>query len=545
MTSTDHKIIGYLYLITSFAFFLVAGLMAVLIRLQLWQPGQAVVSDHMYNQLFTMHGTVMLLLFATPLFIGFGNIIVPLQIGAPDVAFPRLNMFSYYLFLFGGIMVMAGFITPGGAADFGWFAYAPLNNALYSPAVGGDLWVMGLALSGFGTIFGGVNFITTVVCMRAPGMTMFRMPIFTWNIFITSIMVLIAFPLLAAALFALFADRNLGTHIFDPSAGGAVLWQHLFWFFGHPEVYIIALPFFGIISEVIPVFSRKPIFGYKEMVFATLAIAALSVAVWAHHMYVTGSVNLPFFALMTMLIAVPTGVKFFTWIGTMWRGSLTFETPMLFAIGFLVTFLFGGLTGVILASPPLDFDVSDTYFVVAHLHYVVFGTVVFAMFAGFYFWWPKFTGRMLDERLGKIHFWMLFIGFHTTFLVQHWLGVEGMPRRYSDYLPEDGFTTLNQVSTLGAMLLGLSTLPFLWNVWKSRLSPRVMVDDPWGWGASLEWATSCPPPRHNFTSIPRIRSERPAFDLKYPEITAEAEKKPVHAGPLTQTLGPADVEEDR
>ena len=545
MTSTDHKIIGYLYLITSFAFFLVAGLMAVLIRLQLWQPGQAVVSDHMYNQLFTMHGTVMLLLFATPLFIGFGNIIVPLQIGTPDVAFPRLNMFSYYLFLFGGIMVMAGFITPGGAADFGWFAYAPLNNALYSPAVGGDLWVMGLALSGFGTIFGGVNFITTVVCMRAPGMTMFRMPIFTWNIFITSIMVLIAFPLLAAALFALFADRNLGTHIFDPSAGGAVLWQHLFWFFGHPEVYIIALPFFGIISEVIPVFSRKPIFGSKEMVFATLAIAALSVAVWAHHMYVTGSVNLPFFALMTMLIAVPTGVKFFTWIGTMWRGSLTFETPMLFAIGFLVTFLFGGLTGVILASPPLDFDVSDTYFVVAHLHYVVFGTVVFAMFAGFYFWWPKFTGRMLDERLGKIHFWMLFIGFHTTFLVQHWLGVEGMPRRYSDYLPEDGFTTLNQVSTLGAMLLGLSTLPFLWNVWKSRLSPRVMVDDPWGWGASLEWATSCPPPRHNFTSIPRIRSERPAFDLKYPEIAAEAEKKPVHAGPLTQTLGPADVEEDR
>ncbi|MGH3927742.1 MAG: cytochrome c oxidase subunit I, partial [Pseudonocardiaceae bacterium] len=353
---------------------------------------------------------------------------------------------------------------------------------------------------------------------RAPGMTMFRMPIFCWNILVTSILVLIAFPLLAAALFALFADRKFGTHIFDPSGGGAVLWQHLFWFFGHPEVYIIALPFFGIITEILPVFSRKPIFGYKSLVGATLAIGVLSAAVWAHHMYVTGSVNLPFFAIMTMLIAIPTGVKFFNWIGTLWGGSITFETPMLWALGFLVTFLFGGLTGIILASPPLDFQVSDSYFVVAHFHYVVFGTVVFAMFAGFYFWWPKMTGRMLNERLGKIHFWMLFIGFHTTFLVQHWLGVEGMPRRYSDYLPTDGFTVLNQVSTLGAFLLGASTLPFLWNVWQTRRSPKVAVDDPWGWGASLEWATSCPPPRHNFTSLPRIRSERPAFDLKYPEV---------------------------
>jgi cytochrome c oxidase subunit 1 len=418
------------------------------------------------------------------------------------------------------LVVLAGFLTPGGAADFGWFAYAPLNSDLYSPGLGGDLWVMGLALSGFGTIFGAVNFTTTIICMRAPGMTMFRMPIFTWNILVTAILVLIAFPLLAAALFALFADRNFGTHIFDPSGGGAVLWQHLFWFFGHPEVYIIALPFFGIITEVIPVFSRKPLFGYKGMIYATLAIGGLSVAVWAHHMYVTNSVNLPFFAFMTMLIAVPTGVKFFTWIGTMWRGSLTFEPPMLFAIGFLVTFLLGGLTGVVLASPPLDFQVSDSYFVVAHFHYVVFGTVVFAMFAGFYFWWPKMTGRMLDNRLGTIHFWMLFIGFHTTFLVQHWLGVEGMPRRYSSYLPEDGFTTLNQVSTVGAFILAISTLPFLWNVWKTRLTPKVTVDDPWGWGGSLEWATSCPPPRHNFTSIPRIRSERPAFDLKYPEVAA-------------------------
>ena len=545
MTSTDHKIIGYMYLIASFGFFLFGGVLALLIRAELFQPGRQVVSDGFYNQLFTMHGTIMLLLFATPLFIGFGNIIVPLQIGAPDVAFPRLNMFSFYLFLIGGLIVCAGFITPGGAADFGWFAYAPLHNSIYSPSVGGDLWVMGLALSGFGTIFGGVNFVTTIVCMRAPGMTMFRMPIFTWNILVTSILVLIAFPLLAAALFAMFADRNFGTHIFDPSAGGAVLWQHLFWFFGHPEVYIIALPFFGIITEVIPVFSRKPIFGYKGLVMDTLSIAALSFGVWAHHMYVTGAVNLPFFAAMTMLIAVPTGLKFFAWIGTMWRGSVTFETPMLFALGFMVTFLFGGLTGVILASPPLDFQVSDSYFVVAHFHYVVFGTVVFAMFSGFYFWWPKFTGRMLDERLGKIHFWTLFIGFHATFLVQHWLGVEGMPRRYSDYLPEWGFTGLNQFSTLGSFLLAASTLPFLWNVWQSRLAPKVNVDDPWGWGASLEWATSCPPPRHNFTSLPRIRSERPAFDLKYPEVAAAAQHKPVEAGPMQQTLGAADVEEQR
>ncbi|PSK99719.1 cytochrome c oxidase subunit 1 [Haloactinopolyspora alba] len=545
MSSTDHKIIGYMYLITSFGFFLFGGVLALLIRAELYAPGEQVVSDGFYNQLFTMHGTIMLLLFATPLFIGFGNVIVPLQIGAPDVAFPRLNMFSFYLFALGGLIVCAGFVTPGGAADFGWFAYTPLSTAVYAPNVGGDLWVAGLAMSGFGTIFGAVNFITTIVCMRAPGITMFRMPIFTWNILVTSILVLIAFPLLAAALFALFADRNLGTLIFDPSAGGAVLWQHLFWFFGHPEVYIIALPFFGIITEVIPVFSRKPVFGYKGLVLATLSIGGLSVAVWAHHMYVTGAVELPFFAAMTMLIAVPTGLKFFAWIGTMWRGSLTFETPMLFAIGFMVTFLFGGLTGVILASPPLDFHASDSYFVVAHFHYVVFGTVVFAMFAGFYFWWPKFTGRMLDERLGKIHFWTLFLGFHGTFLVQHWLGVEGMPRRYSDYFPEDGFTALNQVSTVSSFLLAASTLPFLWNVWKARLAPKVAMDDPWGFGASLEWATSSPPPRHNFTSLPRVRSERPAFDLKYPEAAEQSQLKPANAGPGVQVLGPADAEEPK
>lgn len=534
VTTTDHKTIGYMYLVTAFFWFAFAGVLALVIRAELFEPGiQFVQSKDQYNQLFTMHGTIMLLLFATPLFAGFANIIMPLQIGAPDVAFPRLNAFSYWLYLFGGLIAAGGFLTPSGAASFGWFAYTPLSTTTYSPGLGGDLWVFGLALTGFGTILGAVNFITTVITMRAPGMTMFRMPIFTWNTLVTSLLVLMAFPPLASALFALGSDRRLGSQVFDPEHGGAALWQHLFWFFGHPEVYIIALPFFGIVTEILPVFSRKPIFGYKGLVYATIAIAALSVTVWAHHMYATGAVLLPFFALMTMLIAVPTGVKFFNWIGTMWRGKLTFETPMLWTIGFLITFLFGGLTGVILASPPLDFHVTDTYFVVAHFHYVVFGTVVFAMFAGFYFWWPKFTGKMLDERLGKIHFWTLFFGFHATFLIQHWLGVRGMPRRFPDYMPEDGFTWMNQVSTVGAVLLAASTLPFLWNVYvTARQAPRVAVDDPWGYGNSLEWATSCPPPRHNFVSLPRIRSERPAFDLHHPEVAAMDHVEPDADGVL-------------
>ena len=522
ITSTDHKTIGYMYLITAFVWFIIGGVMALLIRAELFEPGiQVVQSPEQYNQLFTMHGTIMLLMFATPVFAGFANVIVPLQIGAPDVAFPRLNMLAYWFYFFGGIIAAAGFFTPQGAASFGWFAYAPLSNSAYSPGVGGDLWVFGLALAGFGTILGAVNFITTIVTMRAPGMTMFRMPIFVWNALVTSILIIIAFPPLAAALFGLGSDRVLDSQIFNPDFGGAILYQHLFWFFGHPEVYIIALPFFGIVTEILPVFSRKPVFGYHGLVYATVAIAALSVSVWAHHMYVTGAVLLPFFSFMTMLIAVPTGVKFFNWIGTMWRGKIVMATPMLWTVGFMVTFLFGGLTGVILASPVLDFIVSDSYFVVAHFHYVVFGTVVFAMFAGFYFWWPKFTGKMLDERLGKLHFWLLFFGFHLTFFVQHLLGAGGMPRRYVDYLPEDGFTVLNQVSTYGAFLLAASTLPFLWNVYKTaKKAPKVTQDDPWGFANSLEWATSCPPPRHNFVSIPKIRSERPAFDLHYPEIAA-------------------------
>ncbi|MFE9580702.1 cytochrome c oxidase subunit I [Nocardia sp. NPDC006044] len=530
ITTTDPKVLGIMYLVTAMTFFFIGGLMALLMRGELARPGMQFLSTEQFNQLFTMHGTLMLLFYATPIVFGFANAVLPLQIGAPDVAFPRLNAFSYWLYLFGATIATAGFITPGGAADFGWTGYTPLSTFEHAPGAGADLWIMGLILSGLGTILGGVNMITTVICLRAPGMIMFRMPIFTWNILITSILVLLAFPILTAALFALAIDRHLGAHIYDTANGGVLLWQHLFWFFGHPEVYIVALPFFGIVTEIFPVFSRKPLFGYSALVYATISIGALSVAVWAHHMYATGAVLLPFFSLMTFLIAVPTGVKFFNWIFTMWRGQLTFETPMLFSLGFLTTFLFGGLSGVILASPPLDFHVTDSYFVVAHFHYVLFGTIVFATFAGIYFWFPKMTGRMMDERLGKWHFWTTFVGFHTTFLVQHWVGAEGMPRRYADYLPSDGFTTLNTISTIGAFILGGSMLPFIWNVFKSyRYGEVVTVDDPWGYGNSLEWATTCPPPRHNFYELPRIRSERPAFELHYPHMV-ERMRTEAHAG---------------
>jgi cytochrome c oxidase subunit I len=532
LSSTDHKIIGHLYLITSFFFFVAGGIMAMIMRAQLMAPDNHLVSDQVYNELFTMHGTIMLLLFATPTFVGFANEVMPLQIGSPDVAFPRLNLFSYYLFTFGGLILLFSFIAPGGAAAFGWYAYSPLTSQLYSPGVGGDMWIMGLVLAGFGTILGGVNFITTIFCMRAPGMTMFRMPLFTWTTLVTSMLVLLAFPVLTAALLVLEIDRKLGAQVFSANSGGAILWQHLFWFFGHPEVYIVALPFFGIISEILPVFSRKPLFGYKGMVGATIAIAGLSLTVWAHHMFTTGAVLLPFFSFMTFLIAVPTGLKFFNWLGTMWRGQLTFEPPMLFALGFLATFLFGGLTGVILASPPLDFMVSDSYFVVAHFHYVLFGTVVFSTFGGFYFWWPKWTGKMLDHTLGKWHFWAVFIGFNMTFLVQHWLGLMGMPRRVANYpfLPHLA-TTLNDISSIGAFILGASTFIFFYNVYKTwKTGERVTADDPWGFANSMEWATSCPPPRHNFTSIPRIRSERPAFDLHYPNIRSGRIRHPERVG---------------
>ncbi|AQQ15983.1 Cytochrome c oxidase subunit 1 [Corynebacterium glaucum] len=530
LTTTDHKELGVMYIIMSFVWFFVGGLMALLIRAELFSPGLQFLSNEQFNQLFTMHGTVMLLAFGTPIVWGFANYVLPLQIGAPDVAFPRLNAFGFWVTTVGVFAMLAGFLTPGGAADFGWTMYMPLADATHTPSVSANLWVVGVGATGVGTIASAVNMLTTVLTMRAPGMTMFRLPVFTWTIFVTSIIALMIFPLLTAAAMGVLFDRLLGGHIYDTANGGAILWQHLFWFFGHPEVYVLALPFFGIISEIIPVFSRKPIFGYIGLVFATLAIAGLSMAVWAHHMFATGAVLLPFFSFMTFLIAVPTGVKFFNWVGTMWNGRITFNSPMMWVMGFLFTFLFGGLTGIMLAAPPLDFHLHDSYFVVAHFHYTLFGTVVFSAIAGVHFWFPKMTGRMLDEKLAKLSFWLVFIGFNMTFLVQHWLGNMGMPRRYADYLDTDGFTLLNQVSTVGALILGLGMIPFIWNVFKSwRYGEIVTVDDPWGYGNSLEWATSCPPPRHNFTSLPRIRSERPAFELHYPHMV-ETMRREAHTG---------------
>ena len=521
LTTADHKRIGLLYMVTAILFFLLAGLLAEGMRTQLAVPNNNFAGLDTYNQWFTMHGSIMMFLFAGPFAFGLANYLVPLQIGAPDMAFPRLNALSYWLYLGGGLIMVSGFLTSSGAANFGWFAYAPLNEAIRSPGPGADLWIMGVALTGFSGILTAVNLVTTIFTLRAPGMVMFRVPIFTWNMLVTSFLIIMAFPVLTAALAMLYTDRHLGAHFFDPGGGGSpILWQHLFWFFGHPEVYILILPYFGVITDVISTFARKPVFGYKGMVFATLAIAGLSVGVWAHHMFATGAVLLPFFSALSLLIAVPTGIKFFNWIGTMWRGKLTFEAPMLFAIGFLLMFLIGGFTGVLLAQPPIDFHTTDTYFVVAHLHNVLFGGSVFAVFAAIYYWFPKFTGRRLNEQYARVHFALMFIGYNLTFLPQHVLGLRGMPRRIAIYSPGQGWDFLNMLSTSGSYILGVAMLPFLWNVWISWRHGERVGANPWDAG-TLEWATTSPPPEHNFDFLPPIRSERPVWDLAHREVVAK------------------------
>jgi len=526
LTTTDHKKIGIMYVINSFLFFLIGGLFALVVRSELAQPGLQVVADeHVYNEAFTIHATVMIFLFIIPMLAGLGNYVVPLMVGAPDMAFPRINALSFWMLPLGGILLLSGFLSSGGAAAAGWTSYPPLSEVgpLKSPGVGEDLWIVAIILIGTSSILGGINFLVTIFKMRAPGMTLFRMPIMVWTILVTSVLVVMATPVITSALVMLFIDRNYGGHFFDPFGGGnALLYQNVFWFYSHPAVYVMVLPAMGIVSEVLPVFSRKPLFGYKAFIFATAGIGALGFSVWAHHMFTTGSVFLPFFSLMTFLIAVPTGVKMFNWVFTMYRGKLTFSTPLLFAVGFLTMFLIGGINGAFSASVPVDFALHDTYWVVAHLHYVLFGGSVFGVFAGIYYWFPKMTGRMLDEGLGKIHFVLMIVGFNLTFFPMHILGLEGMPRRIADYASDAGWTDLNLAATIGGFMIAASMLPFLWNVFVSLRNGKIAGDDPWE-GNTLEWATSSPPPPYNFDRLPEIRSERPLFDARHGRVVHEAQ----------------------
>ncbi len=518
LTTVDHKKIGILYFVMALFFLVVAGCEALVIRWQLFWPGNKVVSPEVFNQLFTLHGTTMVFFMGMPILIGMGNYLVPLQIGARDMAFPRLNALGFWATLFGGLLVYASVLT-GGAPNVGWFAYAPLTEHTFNRGPAVDFWAAGLVVSGVGTIAAGVNFLATILAMRAPGMTLRKLPFYTWTWIWTSVLIIFAIPPLTASLFMVLIDRHLGAHFFDTANGGsAYLWQHLFWFFGHPEVYILILPVFGVVSEIIPVFSRKVLFGYEFMAVATAAIAFISLGVWAHHMFSVGMTRTQdlFFVISTFLVSVPTGIKFFNWLATMYGGKIRVASPMLFCLGFLSMFLIGGLTGIMLGVAPWNFQLTDSYFVVGHFHWVLIGGTVFGVFAGVYYWYPKVTGRMLNERLAWWHFWLLYIGFILTFGPMHIAGILGMERRIYTYPADRGWDIWNQLTTAGALLQAPSYLILVYNMITSLWKGKPAGDDPWdAW--TLEWSTTSPPPAYNFATTPTVHSRRPLWDLKHPD----------------------------